>query len=132
MKTISIQVIQPGGASTVPNEIIAEKVMGWRLTGYRKLTVTMDSGQEYEVGGTAEDFKRRLKIALEVPAFDPGRAVPEINVPEIDSEIAMAELLYETIQACDDRATGVDAIVNRFDELQKQHCKNSHFGECLT
>lgn len=114
MKAISIQVIQPDGATIVSNEIIATKVMGWRMvgsgrhlpqTGFSKMIVTMDSGQEYDVAESAEDFKQRLRMVLEVPVYGFSGFIPSSSFrttpPIVENRIGtlenIARMLIRTV-----------------------------------
>lgn len=151
MKTISIQAIDPGDGKTRNNEVLVSRIIGWytRNRHYRETPasaveaywepfvgpttiVSIDSGVEYEIAETIESFTKRISELVDASPIFEIADPPAVRIPEIDAEIAMAERLYDEIRAIEDRATGVDAIVNRFDDLQKEHCRNSHYGECLS
>ncbi len=66
MKTISITVLSSG----LVNEIMAEKVMGYRTDSKNfglltVLIITMDSGCEYVITESAESFRERLANILD-------------------------------------------------------------------
>lgn len=145
MKTIRIQAIDREDDGVRENEVLVSRIVGWysrsqyydnpKWTSYKGPTtfISIDSGVEYEIAESLESFTERMgtivdasKIfEIDAPALD--AAVME----DADEEIRWAESLYEDIQTSPDRAATISIIMKRFEQAQKEHCKDSHYGECL-
>ena len=127
------------------NEVLVSRIIGWYSRGIRYenrkwssyvgpiTIVSIDSGVEYDIAESMESFTRRMgEIVDASPIFEISAPANNPEMAQVDNEIAMAENLYDVIRSSGDKAGCIKMILSRFEEAQKEHCKNSHFGECLS
>lgn len=151
MKIIKIQAIDPDDQGVRENEILVSRIVGWYTRGriysnsnwsnYKGPTtiISIDSGAEYEIAESLENFRERLRAIVDVPVygwtgFIPAHQASDADVEAINAaneEIRIAKALYDYIRTVD-RWHGTRAIIDRFQDLQKEHCKYRHHSECLT